>query len=122
MGARRSHRTSPPTYEAESPIIIALAEFDKAENGGNGNGVIDAGDAVFARLLLWQDTNHNGRSDSGELHMLGQSGVSTISLDYQQSNRRDQYGNLFYYRSRIRVEKRTRVERWAYDIFFVSGS
>src|SRR5215813_4860399 len=87
--------------------FLALAEFDKAENGGNGNGIIDAGDAVYDRLLLWRDTNHDGKSDPGEVRSLAQSDVTWISLDYQRSNRRDEYDNLFYYRSRLQVAKRS---------------
>jgi hypothetical protein len=33
--------------------FLALAVFDKKENGGNENGIIDPGDAVFSRQLLW---------------------------------------------------------------------
>lgn len=121
-GAELFGNYTPQPPSANPNGFIALAEFDKEENGGNGNGVIDPGDAVYARLLLWQDTNHNGRSDTGELHTFGQFGISAISLDYQRSNRRDGYGNLFYYRSKLQVAKRSTVERWAYDVFLLSGS
>jgi hypothetical protein len=111
-----------PQPPSSSPNgFIALAEFDKEENGGNANGMIDAGDAVYARLLLWQDTNHNGKSDPGEIRSLAGSGVIEISLDYKRSNRRDEYDNLFYYRSKIQVAKRSSIERWAYDVYLVAG-
>ena len=115
-----NHTPQPPSASPNG--FIALAEFDKEENGGNVNGVIDAGDAVYARLLLWQDTNHNGKSDPGELRLLAQSDVTEISLAYKGSKRSDDYGNLFLYRSKIKIAKGSLVDRWAYDVFFVVGS
>ncbi len=121
-GAELFGNYSPQPPSANPNGFIALKEFDKKENGGNANGVIDAADAIYAKLLLWQDTNHNGRSDGGEVGSLAQSGVSVISLDYQESSRRDEYGNLFYYKSKIQIAKGFSAGRWAYDVFLVRGS
>ncbi len=73
----------------------ALREYDLPQWGGNGNGVIDAGDAVYSALRIWVDANHDGISEPWELLTLQEAGITKISFDYVESLHRDRYGNQF---------------------------
>ncbi len=100
---------------------LALAEFDKPENGGNGDGIIDRHDAVYSKLLLWIDANHDGISQPNELHSLPELGVFSIRLRYQHEPYVDQYGNAFRYRSVLNpdaADGESKDGRYTYDVFF----
>lgn len=68
--------------------ISFLAEKENAKSAWDGLGALDANkdgkinasDARFGDLKVWQDANHNGVSDAGELHGLTDLGIKEISL------------------------------------------
>lgn len=100
---------------------IALAEFDQPHLGGNDNGLLDPGDDAFSELGLWFDLSHDGVSDADELLSLSEAGVEVIDLVYDESRRRDQYGNEFRYFSEAQVWVRGKL-RWVKttDVFFAT--
>ncbi|MEW8333805.1 MAG: type I secretion C-terminal target domain-containing protein [Candidatus Thiodiazotropha sp.] len=54
----------------------ALAVYDT-----NVDGVIDANDAQFGDLIVWQDVNQNGISEADEMHLLADFNITSINLN-----------------------------------------
>ena len=95
----------------------ALAVYDQPASGGNHDGVIDQKDAVFSRLRVWVDRNHNGISEAGELLTMQQAGIQSISVHFNDSRWTDAYGNAFRYRSKIAFTSgKDKNDRYAYDV------
>ena len=67
-------RTSSSGFEA-------LEELD-----GNGDKVIDTNDAIYDKLLIWIDENHNGISEKDELSKLSEYGIKEISLEKSEDS------------------------------------
>ena len=65
----------------------ALADLDS-----NQDGRIDANDAAFAQLQVWQDRNQDGISQADELSTLAERGIQSLST-LNQTNGNWQNGN-----------------------------
>lgn len=66
----------------------ALADLD-----GNADGKVDATDAVFSELRIWQDGNSNGVVDANELRTLSDAGVVALNTAHQTGSNNLGNGN-----------------------------
>lgn len=84
--------------------FVALDQYDD-----NGDHVIDAKDAVWEKLQLWQDGKGgkaNGVVDDGELLTLASVGITSInSGKFEKMTDTDEYGNKTLYRSSYTYER-----------------
>jgi hypothetical protein len=87
--------------------------------GGVPDGMIDARDAIYSRLRVWLDINHNGSADPGELHSLSSLGIVSLGTSYKKVGRRDQHGNEFSLAGEMTVRDAhgVLVKRKIYDVY-----
>ncbi|MBI5533349.1 MAG: hypothetical protein HY898_11570 [Deltaproteobacteria bacterium] len=67
-------------FEEVSSGFAHLAAYDQPCMGGNADGAITSSDAIYTKLVLWQDADGNGVSAASELHSLAEMGVTSIDL------------------------------------------
>lgn len=98
--------------------FAALAEYDD-----DCDGFINSRDAIWARLLLWRDLNHDGVSQPAELTRAAAAELKAVRLDYHWTGRRDWSGNIFGYESLVWVGNGgpSPAALPVYDVFFVSA-
>lgn len=87
----------------------ALAEFDE-----NGDGVVNVQDSGWNLLLLWIDSDHDGRSTADELLSIHASSVIALATDYHLIGRRDRFGNLYRFASQLWVQNEAAAQRRLY--------
>ena len=94
----------------------ALRQYDT-----NNDGILDRTDPIWSSLLLWIDSDHDGKSAPSEMALLRESGVRIIGLDYHWTGRRDHSGNTFRYESQMWFAngRGHATPRPDYDIYFV---
>ncbi len=94
----------------------ALAQYDS-----NKDGFIDSKDAIYGKLVVWFDRNHDGKTNSDELVSLAQSQVTRIALKHTRLKDAERFENG--------NEMRTTAKFWgpaqcgsagcnSYDVYF----
>jgi hypothetical protein len=100
--------------------FVALGFAEHPSYGASiADRVIDAQDAIFAKLLLWRDVNHNGVSEPEELQPVTTSSLVAISKEYRLSKRRDRHGNEFRQKGKawFMTDDGNRMPDTVYDVW-----
>jgi hypothetical protein len=103
----------------------ALSVYDRPEYGGNMDGFMTPADAIWDRLRLWVDRDHDGVSDPREISTPGANQILSFDLHAVHTYRVDDRENALMYVSRY--ERRLvgaggpprDVERPLVDIAFI---
>ncbi|MDE1326877.1 calcium-binding protein [Vibrio aestuarianus] len=93
----------------------ALAQYDS-----NRDRRIDANDAVFQQLRVFQDLNQDGISQSHELFSLSHFGIQALNLNYVNASDVDENGNVHRQKSSYVLEDGT--QRDLVDVWFKTNN
>jgi hypothetical protein len=98
--------------------------FELDVEHGNSNGFIEAQDAIYDQLCLWDDRNRNGVSEAQELSTLREEGVTALAVAYRVSLQRDDHGNHLRLLStaHLRDKSGETTTTDTVDVFFVVAS
>ncbi|HEV7921347.1 MAG TPA: hypothetical protein VGR02_11220 [Thermoanaerobaculia bacterium] len=99
-----------------SPGIAANGFDALAALDANGDGLVDARDPSWPRLLLWVDANHDGTSAPPELTPLSSTNITSLEVRYRHTDRTDDDGNVFRYAAKL--HRRGAGDRTYYDVYF----
>jgi len=102
--------------------FVELAELDLIDYDGNDDGIIDKKDYYFDYLSLWQDANHNGESEPDEVIRLKDVGIESVSLDLEEIDWTDEYGNWIEFASWALGKDKNKNKSFVFytaDIWFV---
>ncbi len=89
-----------PNGEAVDNGFDALAVYDQAAYGGDGDGLISRADLVWRFLRLWADENHDGVSQPSEIRTLDSERIVAIELEHRKVDQLDGAGNWHGYAGR----------------------
>ncbi len=98
----------------------ALKQYDL-----NRDGVVDAKDAVFSKLLVWFDANRDGVMQPGETKNMADAGVNKIGLRFEQVSKEKQidHGNMLKYTAKFWGPKQCGENGCnSYDVFFSTNA
>lgn len=99
----------------------ALASLEHESYGPSlRDGIIDARDAAYHKLLFWHDSSHDGISQPNEIRPAAAAGLIAVETRFRESMRRDEYGNEYRLRGISWWNRGNRLDaRLFYDVWFV---
>jgi hypothetical protein len=99
--------------------FVALAQFDEAELGGDGDGFISNGDELWRDLYLWLDSNADGVSSLHEMFPIEKSGLVRLEIIPRMKDSYDASENWLRYWARAYHDRGDLITGFdMVDVFF----